>query len=56
MITRSQLEVVARREGIALHAVERDSYDELVQAQLDDVTGGGDLAALLASGDTWQVD
>jgi 2-oxoglutarate/2-oxoacid ferredoxin oxidoreductase subunit beta len=37
-------------------AVERDSYDELVQAQLDDVTGGGDLAALLASGDTWQVD
>ena len=37
------------------HAVERDSYDELVQAQLDDATGG-DLAALLASGDTWQVD
>ena len=37
-------------------AVERDSYDELVQAQLDDARGGGDLAALLASGDTWRVD
>jgi 2-oxoglutarate/2-oxoacid ferredoxin oxidoreductase subunit beta len=35
------------------HAVERECYDDLVQAQLDDV---GDLAALLASGDTWQVD
>jgi len=37
-------------------AVERHSYDELVQTQLDDATDGGDLAALLASGDTWQVD
>jgi 2-oxoglutarate ferredoxin oxidoreductase subunit beta len=37
-------------------AVERDSYDELVQAQLDDARDGGDLAALLASGDTWRVD
>jgi 2-oxoglutarate ferredoxin oxidoreductase subunit beta len=37
-------------------AVERDSYDELVQAQLDDARDGGDLATLLASGDTWRVD
>jgi 2-oxoglutarate/2-oxoacid ferredoxin oxidoreductase subunit beta len=38
------------------HAVERAAYDELVRAQLDDATGAGDLAAVLASGDTWQVD
>jgi 2-oxoglutarate ferredoxin oxidoreductase subunit beta len=37
-------------------AVERDSYDDLVQAQLDAAGGTGDLAALLASGDTWLVD
>jgi 2-oxoglutarate/2-oxoacid ferredoxin oxidoreductase subunit beta len=37
-------------------AVERDSYDELVHAQLDEARDGGDLAALLASGDTWRVD
>jgi 2-oxoglutarate ferredoxin oxidoreductase subunit beta len=37
-------------------AVERDSYDELVQAQLDDARDGGHLADLLASGDTWRVD
>ena len=36
-------------------AVERDSYDELVQAQLDAAPEGGDLATLLASGDTWHV-
>jgi 2-oxoglutarate ferredoxin oxidoreductase subunit beta len=36
-------------------AVERDSYDELVQAQLDAAGGERDLAALLASGDTWDV-
>jgi 2-oxoglutarate ferredoxin oxidoreductase subunit beta len=36
-------------------ALERDSYDELVQAQLEDATGTKDLAALLASGDSWQV-
>jgi 2-oxoglutarate ferredoxin oxidoreductase subunit beta len=33
--------------------VERDPYDELVRAQLGD---DGDLATLLASGDTWHVD
>jgi len=38
------------------HAVERDSYDTLVQRQLDAAADGGDLAVLLASGDTWQVD
>jgi len=37
-------------------AVERDSYDDLVQAQLDAAGGTGDLTALLASGDTWRVD
>ena len=36
-------------------AVERASYDELVQAQLDSAAHDVDLAALLASGDTWQV-
>jgi 2-oxoglutarate ferredoxin oxidoreductase subunit beta len=32
--------------------VERDSYDELVQAQLDNATGDGDVQALVGSGDT----
>jgi 2-oxoglutarate ferredoxin oxidoreductase subunit beta len=36
-------------------AVERPSYDELVQAQLDNTTGPADLAQLISSGDTWQV-
>jgi len=36
--------------------IERDSYGELVQAQLDAARDGDDLALLLASGDTWQVD
>jgi 2-oxoglutarate ferredoxin oxidoreductase subunit beta len=36
-------------------AVERASYDELVQAQLDAAGGERDLAALVASGDTWDV-
>ncbi|HEY2220260.1 MAG TPA: 2-oxoacid:ferredoxin oxidoreductase subunit beta [Gaiellaceae bacterium] len=36
-------------------AVERDSYDDLVQAQLDAARGSDDLAALVASGDTWDV-
>jgi 2-oxoglutarate/2-oxoacid ferredoxin oxidoreductase subunit beta len=36
-------------------AVERASYDDLVQSQLDEARGDGDLAALVASGDTWQV-
>jgi 2-oxoglutarate ferredoxin oxidoreductase subunit beta len=40
--------------------VQRDSYDELVQAQLANArsssTGdGGDLQALVASGDTWTI-
>jgi 2-oxoglutarate ferredoxin oxidoreductase subunit beta len=35
--------------------VERDSYDDLLQAQLDEARGTQDLAALVASGDTWQV-
>jgi 2-oxoglutarate ferredoxin oxidoreductase subunit beta len=36
--------------------VERDSYDELVHAQLDAASDGDDLALLLASGDTWHVE
>jgi 2-oxoglutarate ferredoxin oxidoreductase subunit beta len=35
--------------------VERDPYDELVQTQLDEAKGNQDLAALVASGDTWDV-
>jgi len=35
--------------------VERDSYDELVQAQLDNAKGDGDLQALVGSGDTWTI-
>jgi 2-oxoglutarate ferredoxin oxidoreductase subunit beta len=35
--------------------VEKDSYDELVQAQLDRAKGDGDLQALLGSGDTWSI-
>jgi len=35
--------------------VERDSYDALVQAQLENAKGTGDLAALVGSGDTWRI-
>src|SRR5579884_2000909 len=35
--------------------VDRESYDELVQAQLDRAGGAGDLQALLGSGDTWRI-
>ena len=35
--------------------VARDSYDELVQAQLDNAKGDGDLQALVCSGDTWSI-
>ncbi|MBA2474967.1 MAG: 2-oxoacid:ferredoxin oxidoreductase subunit beta [Actinobacteria bacterium] len=38
--------------------VERPVYDEVMQAQLDAATaqrGHGDLAALIGSGDTWQI-
>ncbi len=35
--------------------VERASYDELVQAQLANAKGDGDLAALVGSGDTWTI-
>ncbi len=33
----------------------RDSYDELVQAQLANAKGSGDLQALVGSGDTWRI-
>ena len=39
--------------------VDRPSYDELMAAQLESATekrGAGELAALIASGDTWQID
>jgi 2-oxoglutarate ferredoxin oxidoreductase subunit beta len=39
-------------------AVEHPTYDDQVNAQIDhavDATGPGDLAALLASGDTWTI-
>jgi 2-oxoglutarate ferredoxin oxidoreductase subunit beta len=35
--------------------VQRDTYDGLVQAQLDNAKGSGDLQALVASGDTWSI-
>jgi 2-oxoglutarate ferredoxin oxidoreductase subunit beta len=35
--------------------VQRDSYDELVQAQLANARGDGDLQALVSSGDTWAI-
>jgi 2-oxoglutarate ferredoxin oxidoreductase subunit beta len=35
--------------------VDRDSYDELVQQQVDNATGIDDLQALVASGDTWRI-
>ena len=31
------------------------SYDELVQAQLDNAKGDGDLQSLVGSGDTWTI-
>jgi 2-oxoglutarate ferredoxin oxidoreductase subunit beta len=40
-------------------AVERPVYDDEMGKQLDDAKqkrGEGDLAALLASGDTWSID
>jgi 2-oxoglutarate ferredoxin oxidoreductase subunit beta len=33
----------------------RESYDELMQAQLESARGSGDLQALVASGDTWSI-
>jgi 2-oxoglutarate ferredoxin oxidoreductase subunit beta len=35
--------------------VPRESYDELVQAQLDNARGDGELQALVGSGDTWTI-
>jgi 2-oxoglutarate ferredoxin oxidoreductase subunit beta len=35
--------------------VERDSYDALVQAQLENAGENGDLQALVGSGDTWSI-
>jgi 2-oxoglutarate/2-oxoacid ferredoxin oxidoreductase subunit beta len=41
-----------------LRAVDRPTYDDQVRRQIDDAiatSGPGDLAALLASGDTWTI-
>jgi len=35
--------------------VQKDSYDELVQAQLAKAKGDGDLQSLVSSGDTWAI-
>jgi 2-oxoglutarate/2-oxoacid ferredoxin oxidoreductase subunit beta len=35
--------------------VQRESYDDLVAAQLANAKGDGDLQALVASGDTWSI-
>jgi 2-oxoglutarate/2-oxoacid ferredoxin oxidoreductase subunit beta len=37
-------------------AVERPSYDELVQKQIDESKGISELQALVGSGDTWTID
>jgi 2-oxoglutarate ferredoxin oxidoreductase subunit beta len=42
-----------------LRSVERPTYDDQVRRQIDDAiatSGPGDLAALLASGDTWTIN
>ena len=38
-----------------LRDVERESYDDLVQAQLAGAKGDGDLQSLVSSGDTWRI-
>jgi 2-oxoglutarate/2-oxoacid ferredoxin oxidoreductase subunit beta len=47
------------KSGVVPLGVFRDvahaSYDELVQAQLDDARGEGDVQALVSSGDTWSI-
>jgi 2-oxoglutarate ferredoxin oxidoreductase subunit beta len=35
--------------------VDRESYDALVQAQLDSAKGDRDLQSLVSSGDTWSI-
>jgi 2-oxoglutarate ferredoxin oxidoreductase subunit beta len=40
-------------------AVDRPTYDDLVNDQIDEAVakaGPGDLAALLAAGDTWTIE
>ena len=42
-----------------IRAVEKSTYEAMLQAQVDDALeerGPGDLAALLHSGDTWTVE
>jgi len=50
-----QLRATWRRPLGVFRDVPRDSYDELVQAQLDNAKGDGDLQALVGSGDTWSI-
>jgi 2-oxoglutarate ferredoxin oxidoreductase subunit beta len=41
-----------------LRAVEKPTYEDMLQRQVDDAIdqrGRGDLSALLNSGDTWQI-
>jgi 2-oxoglutarate ferredoxin oxidoreductase subunit beta len=35
--------------------VDRESYDQLAQAQIDNAKGDGDVQALVSSGDTWSI-
>ena len=42
----------------ASRAVEKPTYEDMLQKQVDDAIGQrgrGDLSALLHSGDTWQI-
>ncbi len=52
-------QLTIEQDGVVPLGVFRDvpkkSYDELVQAQLDQAAGNGDLQALVGSGDTWSI-
>ncbi|MEX0786894.1 MAG: 2-oxoacid:ferredoxin oxidoreductase subunit beta [Dehalococcoidia bacterium] len=58
ILARMQYPELAVPLGV-LRAVEHPTYDQLMEQQVKDVTaaqGEGDLAALLAEGDTWTVE
>jgi len=52
-------QLTIEQDGVVPLGVFRDvakkSYDELVQAQLDQAAGNGDLQSLVGSGDTWSI-
>ena len=52
-------QLTVEKDGVVPLGVFRDvskaSYDQLVQDQLDQAAGNGDLQALVGSGDTWSI-